>query len=325
MNPKLTVLLPAMRGSASVAAAIDAWKAQTMRAHLELLVLLPGAPDTHGTPTDAWDAHCAPVWVGGASLHEARAVGVARARGGHVFFAEDHCLPDPDWAEAVLGRIDEGWDVINPAFRPGSRDSLWGLGSFLLGYGEWMLPVRSGPLRIVCGANQIVRTALLRDMEGRLADNLQFGAFLARRLVRQHRRCYLEAEARMRHFDNTLPSRSLKEVLHVGMAFGAFRTEQWRWPARVAYPLALPFLAVLHGSRAWRQYTRAGRAERIPPTVFLAVACQSVAWALGESVGAWIGRHRVIPFLWVAEVKPVTRAAVARSDALEARLRAMTS
>lgn len=325
VTPTLTVLLPAMLGLESVAAAIDAWTAQTTRASLELLVLLPGAPKSDGSPTAAWDAPFTPVWIGNASLHEARALGVARARGGHVFFAEDHCLPDPDWTEAVVRRLDEGWDVINPAFRPGSRESLWGLGSFLLAYGEWMLPIRGGPAPIVCGANQIVRTALLRDMGERLADNLQFGAFLARQFVREHRRCYLDAEAKMRHFDNVRPSHSLKEVLYVGMAFGAFRTAHWRWPARIAYPAACPLVALLHGRRAWRAYARAGQAERIPPTVFLAVACQSVAWALGEFVGACIGRRRVVPFLWVAEVKPVTRTAVARSDALEARWRAMTS
>jgi hypothetical protein len=316
-NPTLTVLLPAMLGAETVVPAIDAWRAQSALGRLEVLVLLPGQACDAGELPAALGGPVAPVWVGDASLHEARAIGVAGARGDYVFFAEDHCLPDADWAAAMLSRLDEGWDVITPSFRPGSR-TLWGLGSFLLAYGEWMPPVRSGPLSIVCGANQCIRTALLRAAGDALPADLQFGAFLARKLVRQQRRCVLAGEAQMRHFDNTCGSQSLREMLYVGMAFGAFRSELWAWPARAAYSLAWPVLACLHGKRAVVQYLRAGRAQGIPVTVFLAVACQTLAWASGESIGVWIGRRRAIPFLVIAEVKPVTRSAVAESDALEA-------
>lgn len=319
VNPRLTVLLPAMLGFETVAAAIDAWKAQTMLGQLEVLILLPGQAGEDLTSSAVLEAPFTPLWVGAASLHEARAIGVAQARGAYVFFAEDHCLPDPDWAEVMMRPMDEGWDLINPVFRPGSRGSYWGLGSFLLAYGEWMMPVLRGPLQIVCGANQCIRTELLRALGDDLPDDLQFGAFLGRKLVRQQRRCYLEEQARMRHFDNVIASRSLREVLCVGMAFGAFRTERWAWPVRAVYPLAWPLLAWLHGRRAWVQYLRAGKAQGIPAAVFLAVACQAIVWGLGESMGSWMGRRQVIPYLWAAEVKPVTRAAVALCDELEAR------
>jgi hypothetical protein len=38
----------------------------------------------------------------------------------------------------------------------------------------------------------------------------------------------------MRHFDNAVATLSLREVLYVGLAFGAFRTEAWAWPVRAA-------------------------------------------------------------------------------------------
>ena len=321
LTPRLTVLLPAMLGYDTVAAAIESWRAQTQRDHLEVLVLLPGAPGDGPASASVMEAPFAPLWIGSASLHEARAMGVDAARGSYVFFAEDHCLPDAEWAAVMLRRMDEGWDVINPGFRPGSRGSLWGLGAFLLAYAEWMQPIESGPIQVVCGANQCIRTELVRSLSRPLSDHLQFGAFLVRTLVRQQRRCYLEAQARMRHFDNAVATLSLREVLYVGLAFGAFRTETWAWPVRAAYALAWPVLAWLHGQRALVQYLRAGRADGIPATVFAAVTCQALAWGVGEAVGAWVGRPRVIPYLCIAEVKPVSRAAVARSDALEASRR----
>ncbi|MBM3441765.1 MAG: hypothetical protein FJX89_03585 [Bacteroidetes bacterium] len=53
--------------------------------------------------------------------------------------------------------------------------------------------------------------------------------------------------------------------------------------------------------------------------LLLAFACRATVWGLGELIGSWMGRHQVIPFLWVAEVKAVTQAAVALCDALEAK------
>ena len=41
MSPSLSILLPAMKGYASVATALAAWDAQTFRSRLEIVVLCP--------------------------------------------------------------------------------------------------------------------------------------------------------------------------------------------------------------------------------------------------------------------------------------------
>src|SRR6185503_13506921 len=98
------------------------------------------------------------VSIGSASLHEARAIGVEHAAGEYVMLAEDHCLPDPDWAQAIVDRLEEGWDGVGPVLRPGNVTSRWAEGSFLIGYGEWMMPVTGGPTNILCGLNGTIRT-----------------------------------------------------------------------------------------------------------------------------------------------------------------------
>ena len=112
MTPKLSVLLPAMRGYDSVLAALDSWQSQTCVEQLEILVLCPGQPGPSSRPAEARRPGEVIVHVGGADLHEARAIGAQRATGDYVVLAEDHCLPDPDWAQAIVERLGEGWDAV---------------------------------------------------------------------------------------------------------------------------------------------------------------------------------------------------------------------
>jgi hypothetical protein len=234
--------------------------------------------------------------------------------------AEDHCLPDPGWSEAVLARIAEGWDAVACALRPGNRTTLWALGSFLLGYGEWMIPVAGGPVGVLCGWNGTLRLSLLRQFRGQIADQLLVGAFFVRHLKDQGHRFYLENRARMRHFDPTSWSYELLLLVIVGCGFGAKRTHGWPWPGRLLYPFASPAIALLHFRRAFRQYRRAGAACGLPPAVLLTAFLLSCMWGLGEGIGALLGVRRVEPFLWRTEVKPVRREDVERSAAIEQSL-----
>jgi len=114
-----------------------------------------------------------------------------------VMLAEDHCLPDPDWAEAILNRIAEGWDGIGCALRPGNRTTCWARGAFLIGYGEWFMPAAAGPTRVLCGLNGTIRTKLLREVGPELAEEFLTGAFLVSRLRRQGYHFFMENRARM--------------------------------------------------------------------------------------------------------------------------------
>jgi hypothetical protein len=98
----------------------------------------------------------------------------------------------------------------------------------------------------------------------------------------------------------------------VGLGFGAIRTRNWYFPARLLYPLAMPAVAFLHWKRAFVQYRRAGAASGVGPTALSAALVLASAWGLGEAVGALAGMTLVAPHLWRTEVKPVSREQVAR-------------
>ena len=114
---------------------------------------------------------CKVVSTGNADLHEARAIGIQVAAGEYIVMAEDHCFPDAGWTEAVLQRLEQGWDAIGSAMRPGNREDCWSEASFLVGYGEWMIPLSGGPTNVLCGWNGTVRTALLRQFGDSLGSD----------------------------------------------------------------------------------------------------------------------------------------------------------
>jgi hypothetical protein len=325
MQPRLSILLPAKLGYDSVRAAVETWDAQTARADIEILILCP----EHLGPTAAQAARLKPgqrvVMTGSADLHAMRAIGIGESAGEYVVLAEDHCLPDPDCAAALLTRLDEGWDGVGPALRPGVRSTCWSEGSFLIGYGEWMEPAVTGPTDVLCGWNGTVRTTLLRDIADELAGLMRVGAFAMARIRRQGGRFFLENRARMRHFDPPGCGRELYLLFVVGLGFGAMRTRGWSTPARWLYPLAAPAIAFLHWKRAFTHYRRAGTAAGLRPRALAAAGVLAAAWAVGEAVGAVLGVERVTPLLWVTEVKPVTCEQLAASDAVEGRLTAPRS
>lgn len=238
-------------------------------------------------------------------FHQARALAIRRATADYVMLAEDHCPPDPSWAQAILKRIAEGWDAVGPALRSGNPATLWSQSTFLLGYGQWMRPVRGGPASVLPGCNTVVRRKALLDLGPALEDGLLTGAFLLRWLRKQGCRFYLEPEAGMRHFDPSDCKGSLRELWYVGLGFGAMRTRRWPWIARALYWLGTPLTAARHWARAVTHYIRAGRQAGLNPLCLAVAALSASVWASGEAIGALKGPARVAPSVWISEIRPL--------------------
>jgi hypothetical protein len=302
LKPRLSVILPAMRGYETVFAALDAWEAQTCRNQLEIVVLCPALP----APGVVWPHHVV-MATGELHLHQARAAAVERVAGDYVVFAEDHCLPDPCWAQTVLARMAEGWDAVGPHLRPGNRTTPWAEASFLLGYGQWMALAGGGSSPVVPGHDVVMRTSWLRDIGPDLERDLLVAAFLSRRLRREGLRLYLEDRAAMRHFDVPDGKMARRIFYSVGQGYGAVRAQAFPWIVRATYWLVTPAIAARHLFRALRQYARGGARAGLAPRCLPATAVLAVAWACGESVGALRGMAGVAPRVAISEIKPVSR------------------
>ena len=302
IKPRLSVIVPALLGYDTVLAALDSWEAQSCRDQLEILVLCPASAQSGPLPSGQ-----VVITTGTMQLHQARSVGVLQASADFVMLAEDHCLPDRFWAQAVLGRLAEGWDAVGPALRSGNPTTNWTQASFLLGYGQWMAPVAGGPAPILPGHNAALRKKPLLDLGPELEHELLVAAFLLRRLHGQGQRFYLEDQATMRHFDVPDWKKDMRIFYCVGLGFGALRTCRWPWVGRALYWLATPAIAARHWVRALTQYRRAGAQAGLSPLCLVVACLLALAWACGESAGALMGVAQVTPFLSFSEIKPVAR------------------
>ena len=304
LKPRICVIVPAMLGYDSILAALDSWEAQTCSDQLEILVLCPTAPD-HPVPP----GHVV-VETGSMLLHEARAAGVRRAEADFVMFAEDHCLPDPECAEALIRRIEEPWDAVGTALRSGDPSMAVTQGSFLISYSQWMLPVR-GPISCLPGHNAVIRKQPLLRLGPELEEELLFAAFLMQRLRSNGCSFYVDEQGWMRHFDAPSWARSVRIFFTIGTGCGAIRLKRSSMAARALYGLIVPLIAARHFGRGLIDYFRAGPRAGFGLKGLAAGAILACVWAWGEVVGAWRGLGRVTPTLWLSEVKPVSREEVA--------------
>jgi len=305
IKPKLSVIVPALLGYDTVLAALDSWEAQSCRDQLEILVLCP-------TPVGPARLQSGQVVIvtGSQHLHQARCAGILQAAADYVVLAEDHCLPDRFWAQVILDRLEEGWDVVGPALRSGNPKTSWTQGSFLLGYGQWMIPIMGGPATVLPGHNAVLRKKALLELGPELERELLVAAFLLRRLYGQGQRFYLDERATMRHFDLPDWEKNLRIFYHVGLGFGAIRSRRWPWIGRALYWLATPAIAARHSMRALTHYRRAGAQAGLRPMCLAAAFLFALAWACGESAGALMGVARVTPLVSFSEIKPVGRSDV---------------
>jgi hypothetical protein len=299
IKPRLSVIVPAMLGYDTVSAALASWEAQSCRELLEILVLCPDAAEAG--PLQSGQVV---IVTGALQLNQARSVGVRRAAADYVMLAEDHCLPDRFWAQAVLDRLEEGWDAVGPALRSGNPATNLTQACFLLGYGQWMVPV-AGPANVLPGHNAVLRKGPLVELGSALEQEMLVAAFLLRRLHGQGQRFYVEDQATMRHFDLGDWKKEMRIFLTVGLGFGAMRTSRWPWAARAFYWLAAPAIAARHWGRALSNYRRAGTQAGLSPRCLVAAALLAICWACGEAAGALMGVARVTPFLSFCEIKPV--------------------
>jgi glycosyltransferase involved in cell wall biosynthesis len=107
------VVLPTRDRPAALEACLAALDAQTIADSLEVIVVDDGsvAPDTIAHIV-ARHPRASLVRQSGAGPAAARNAGAREARGQTLFFTDDDCLPEADWAEELMVAIGEGADAV---------------------------------------------------------------------------------------------------------------------------------------------------------------------------------------------------------------------
>jgi hypothetical protein len=238
------------------------------------------------------------------SFGEARAE-AARAAGAEIVaYLEDHCYPEPAWAEALARAYREPWAAVGYAFgnaNPKTRSSRM---THLAQYGEWEAPARGGAKGLP-GNNVSYRRDVLLGLGSDLPAMLMADFNIHARLRREGLPLGVEPGARVRHenperlLDGCRSSLAYSRVLAVERA----RLESWSAGRRLTRAVTILLGAPPLRLARLLQAARRRRRGLVRVAVHLpGILAEYLSSALGESLGYLFGPGRGVAGLMYWEV-----------------------
>jgi hypothetical protein len=231
--------------------------------------------------------------LGGESLSfgQARAKAARSARAEIVAYLEDHCYPEPAWAEALVAAYRGPWASVGYAVGSANPRTLGSRINHLAQYGQWLSP-RPGRAATLAGNNVSYRRAALfelnADLDAMLGADYNIHASLRRRrLVLAS-----EPEARVRHENEESVLSACRSGFVYSRQLGHERAlvERWRRSQRFGRAAGIlvggPLTRLAGLVRASvRHPGRLGRIVIYLPGILAAY----MSSAIGESVGYLLG------------------------------------
>lgn len=216
------------------------------------------------------------------------AAGVRAASAPFVVFTEDHCFPEPGWAEALLGSYDDRTAAVGPVVAHANVGGSVAWADYLLGYGPWLDPTPGGDVEYLPGHNSSYRRAALLDYEPDLDGWLEAESVLHWDLREKGWRLVLEPRARTHHFSFSRPSSWLTATFLQSRSFGGRRTRDASLAKRLFWVAACPLIPAVRLRRCARDSRRSAAGPSLVRALPALAASLAVS-ALGEAVGYALG------------------------------------
>lgn len=270
---------------------IAALQSQTIHDQIELVVVAPAPPPPlddravvgfHGHQVVALDRT-------EFSSAEALAAGVQEARAPIVALCEDHCFPEPTWAENLLAAHRQPWAVVGPVLRNANPENLVSWADFFVGYGEWVFPSVSGSRKHLPGNNSSYKREILLAYGADLARKLEAETLLHWELRNQGYQLYLQADAVSRHINFTRLITAIRLNWWQGWSFGALRTASWPWRRRLPWVLASPLIPAVRLRRVYREVRKPGRFHGSLPGLVAVLSLILLSDGIGQMLGCAFG------------------------------------
>jgi len=284
-KPALSVIIVTPDSYDTIRNLVGALRAQTMRDALELVIVAPTASALRAGIADLEDFACWRIVELGIlrTVAQAKTAGIRCATAPVVVLTEDHSLPDPAWAQALVDAHVEGWAAVGPAMGNGNPQSLISWADFIIGYGPWFNPPAAGEVDQLPGHNTSYKRDLLLEYRDRLEELLAAESTLHQELRARGHRLYLEPAARTFHSNFTQPLRWIPYLGYSGRLFAAQRAHSWSLPRRVVYSAGACLIPLVRLKRLVPGIRRS-RPDLLPrvlvPLLFALVI---------DAVGQWLG------------------------------------
>ncbi len=183
-------------------------------------------------------------------IARARALGVRSSSTRYVAFAEDHCFPEPDWAQAMLQALQEGHVAVGPLFLNANPATALSWANLILGFGPWLGALPDGPVNALPWHNTAYRRDVLLAPGSHLEHLLEVEGVLQDELRASGHTLYLQTAARVRHLNISRWSSFTTENFHSGRLYGATRAQNWTTARRALYVAGSPLIPVLRLQKA---------------------------------------------------------------------------
>jgi hypothetical protein len=289
-SPKMSFVL-VTDSQETIRPVIGRLRAQTIREHLELVLVGPGGEDLlAGAELDCFAAVRAVDVPSPVALGPARAAGVRAASAPLVFIGETHSYPHPGMAEELCRAHEGGWDAVVPAFRNGNPNAAVSWAGFLSDYGAWVPGLGAREIEFAPMYNTSYRRSVLLEFGERLESSLRGGDQMAIGLRARNRHVYFEPAARIDHVNFSAVAEWAHERYLAGMLISGDRAQRWSWARRLLYLCTAPLLPGLYLSRIWAGIRAERRNAPVPlaalPLIIVAVLIKAAGEATGYVRGA---------------------------------------
>lgn len=302
-NVAISVALIVPNQRETVLRTLDCLRAQTARDRMEVILFGPSMAvlETLREDLAGFGGYQLVAWHRMRNMASARGETFRIARAPLVVHAEDHCFPEPGWAEAFIGVFAAGAQGTTPAAAGplmvnANPRSFWSWAAFTLHFACAAFPETRGVVDFVATHNTCFRKDAVLALGPALDSGIEMEILLQNRLRAEGHTLFHEARAVTRHVNVSRPLPLLKASFYGGWLFSTVRMREERWRlGRKLFQLAVsPLVPLLQLKRRWGALSRIAGERRLLPLVALPAFAIATMHTIGEAVGIVSPRDAVI-------------------------------
>jgi hypothetical protein len=310
-GPLLSVILATPIGFNAIRKTVSHLRSQTAISSLELVIVAPSQslPDLEVDQLTGFARYQVVEIQKFQSIGQANAAGIRRATASIIALAEDHCFPDPEWAERLIAAHQGPWAAVGPGVRNANPNTAVSWADLFIGYGPWLTPSPSREAEFLPGHNTSYKREVLLAYADQLDPMMEAETVLHWDLRGKGHRLYMESSASVAHTNFSLWTSWIPAQFYNGRLFAGARSRQKPLLWRMVFVLGSPLIP---GVRLWRIWTGLPSKElnirffASLPALIIGLAIDGVGQMVGYALGTGdaldkVARYEVDRFKHVRE------------------------
>jgi hypothetical protein len=290
-EPVLSAILVTPDDWTNMRNTLQALRLQTICEQMELVLVGPSldavtAPESEIAPFFRVQKV---VVRGMKTISHSYAEGVRAATSPLVVITEDHCYPEPEWAELFVRRHASGnWAGVGPTVINANPAYIASWAQFLTEYGHYSEAGPKGPSRQIPGHNSCYRREELLAYGSELDDWMECETLMHWDMSDRGLGLFLDPEIRTHHWNVTRLWQTFGFSWYFLRQFAAYRARRMTPLRRATFALLWPLIPVIRLKRIWPIMTSLlghRRALTILPAVALNLLVSGAAEGLGYASG----------------------------------------